>query len=85
MEEEDTVLVCWRDNKSSHLMEGHLTYLLGVSHVNDELVQSHLCVDANDRLRMVFSKLPRAQVWYGIAMKENDPVDAGEFTGKPSI
>ena len=86
MEEEDTVLVCWRDNKSSHF-DGRTTYVSArcITHVNDELVQSHLCVDANDRLRMVFSKLPRAQVWYGIAMKENDPVDAGEFTGKPSI
>ena len=86
MEEEDTVLVCWHDNKSSRF-DGRTSYVSArcITHVNDEPVQSHLRVDTNDRLRMVFSKLPRVRVWYGIAVKENDPVDAGEFTGKPSI
>ena len=84
--DDDAVLVCWRDNKSSRF-NGRTSYVSArcITHVNDQLVQSHLRVDANDWLRMVFSKLPRARVWYGIAVKENDPVDAGEFTGKPSI
>ena len=87
-EDEETVLVCWRDNKSSRF-DGKTSYVSArcITHVNDEPVQSYvqLRVDANDRLRMVFSKLPRARVWYGIAVKEDDQVDAGEFTGKPSM
>ena len=87
--DEDAVLVCWRDNKSSRF-DGMTSYVSAwyINHVNDEPVgpvQSHLRVDANDRLRMVFSKLPRVRIWYSITVKKNDPVDTEEFTGKPSI